>query len=160
MSNAVFIDQLAMNQLAAQAATTPRLRLNRNFHQHNEDACHRLMIAIEPGSYIPPHCHISPTKEESIIILRGKIGVLIFDQDGNVTQQVVMQAGGDNVAVNLPPGTFHTLVGLESGSIFFEAKAGPYAQPTTAERPAWAPLENTNEAPAYLASLQARFTGL
>ncbi|MBB5019736.1 cupin fold WbuC family metalloprotein [Chitinivorax tropicus] len=158
MSPVFFINQDTMSQLSTQAANAPRQRLNQNFHQHSDDACHRLMIAIEPGSYIPPHCHQSPNKEESIIILRGRVGVLIFDTAGQVTQHVVLQAGGDTVAVNLPPGTFHSLVSLEAGSLFFEAKGGPYTPPAEAERASWAPLENTPEAPAYLAYMRSFFS--
>ncbi|MEW9897825.1 WbuC family cupin fold metalloprotein [Chitinivorax sp. PXF-14] len=159
MTPALLIDQDMLNQLSANAAATPRQRLNRNFHTDNDDASHRLIIAIEPGSYIPPHCHMSPSKDETIVVLRGRLGVLIFDAAGNVTQQAVLAAGGDNVAVNLPHGAIHTLIGLEPGSVFFESKAGPYAVPTPDERPAWAPLENSPEAGPYHATLRARFAG-
>jgi hypothetical protein len=57
----------------------------------------------------------------------------------------------------VPAGTFHCLVSLESGSVFFEAKAGPYDPATDRDWPLWAPAEGDAEALLYLARLRALF---
>ena len=46
---------------------------------------------------------------------------------------------------------------LESGSVFLEAKAGPYSPLTLEERAPWAPAEDSEKASAYLADLRALF---
>ena len=157
MNAPIIINRPLLDELSNEARQLPRLRKHRNFHGADSDPCHRLIIAIEPGSYIPPHCHVDRNKDETISIVRGRIGMLFFDAEGSVTQRVLLEAGGETHGVTIPAGMFHSLLALESGSVFLEAKAGPYLPPADKERPAWAPLENTAEAPAYLARMQALF---
>jgi len=68
----------------------------------------------------------------------------------------VLSPGGANVAADVPNGLFHTAVALESGTVFFEAKAGPYLPVSDEEKAPWAPEEGTPQAEAYLALLAAR----
>ena len=157
MNAPIIINRQLLDELSEEARRLPRLRKHRNFHAADNDPCHRLIIAIEPGSYIPPHCHMDRNKDETISIVRGRIGMLFFDTDGKVCSQLLLEAGGETQGVTIPAGMFHSLLALESGSVFLEAKAGPYLPPADNERPAWAPLENTPQAPAYLASMQALF---
>lgn len=152
-----FIDTALLDELSAQARALPRLRVNRNFHREGSDLCHRLLIALEPGSYIPPHCHLDPTKDETLLIVRGRIGALCFDAQGNITQARILEAATGCLGLTIPHGTFHSLVALEPGAVFFEAKAGPYAAPCEAERPSWAPGEQSPEAAGYCAWMRAQF---
>lgn len=154
----LLINQQMLNELVDEARALPRRRKHRNFHPADDAPCHRLIIAIEPGSYIPPHCHAASSKDETITIMQGRIGMVFFDTLGNVNSTTILQAGGETLGVTIPHGMIHSLVSLQSGSVFFEAKAGPYQPPGEAERPTWAPLENTVEAPAYLAQLEALFS--
>lgn len=153
----LLIDNSMLEQLIAEARALPRRRKNLNFHRSNEAASHRLIIAIEPDSYIPPHCHADPSKDETITVLRGSLGLICFDEQGRVTHTATLSANGDALGVTLPHGMLHSLVALESGSVFFESKAGPYAPPAENERVSWAPAENTPEAAAYHARLRALF---
>lgn len=68
-----------------------------------------------------------------------------------------MAAGGPVLGIDIPHGTWHTLVALAAGSVFFEAKAGPYMPLAAAERAAWAPAEGTDEATLQLARYCAEF---
>lgn len=153
-----FIDATLLDDLGLEARTLPRQRVNRNFHPSGDYPCHRLIIALEPGSYIPPHCHAEAAKDETLLVLRGRIGALIFDPEGCVTEARILDSGTGCLGLTIPHGTIHTLVALEQGSVFFEAKAGPYAAPVADERPSWAPLEQAPEAAIYLESLRAHFT--
>ena len=67
----MIIDKNLLDQVSAQAKASPRLRMNFNFHQSLEDKCHRMLNAVEPGTVVPIHRH--PTKDESFVILRGKV---------------------------------------------------------------------------------------
>ncbi|AOX99021.1 WbuC family cupin fold metalloprotein [Jeongeupia sp. USM3] len=157
MTSPQFIDRQLLGELSAEAAQSPRLRKNRNFHASNDDACHRLLNALEPGTYIQPHRHLAVDKEETLIVLCGRIGVLLFDEQGGVTATRELVAGGETVGVNVAPGVFHSLVALAPGTVFFESKAGPYAALTEAERAAWAPAEGESGVAAFLAGMAARF---
>jgi cupin fold WbuC family metalloprotein len=153
------IDQKLLDQLTSEAKESPRRRKNLNFHPGDAFCCHRLLNAMEPDSYIPPHCHLDPLKDESMVMVRGRMGVLVFDSAGNVVRQTIIAVAGDAVAVDIPHGLFHTVVALESGTVFFESKAGPYRPLTDEEKGGWAPAEGTGEALPYLAQLKRLFQG-
>ncbi len=147
------IDNALLDAVSAEAKASPRLRMNRNFHTRESEASHRLLNAIEPGSYVPPHRHLDSTKDESIVILRGALGAVFFDETGVVTGAVRMLPGGSTVGLNIPNGTYHTVFALESGTVFFEAKAGPYLPLTEDEKAPWAPTESGAGAADYLERL-------
>ena len=82
------IDKDFLNEVSEQAKISPRLRMNYNFHQSLEDKCHRFLNAVELGTIVPVHYH--PTKDETFIILRGKVKVSTFNDDGTVIESVVL----------------------------------------------------------------------
>lgn len=157
MTSPSFIDQGLMTELIALAVASPRGRQNHNFHPSNEAPCHRLLNALDIGSYIQPHRHLHPDKDETLIVVRGSLGALCFDAQGRITHQAVIAAGGERIGINTPAGVFHSFVALKPGSVIFEAKAGPYEPVSAAERAAWAPPEQTPEGQAYLAWMRSRF---
>ena len=76
------IDMQLLNLVSVQAKASPRLRMNYNFHQSLEDKCYRMLNALEPGTVVPIHRH--PTKDESFVILRGKVRVRECNNDSRV----------------------------------------------------------------------------
>ena len=80
---------------------------------------------------------------------------LLFDDDGQVNEAVVVAPGGPGVAVEVPAGTWHTIIALEPGSIFFEAKPGPYVALTDKDFAPWAPVDGSVEVSRYLKALRA-----
>ncbi|HVY05057.1 MAG TPA: WbuC family cupin fold metalloprotein [Burkholderiales bacterium] len=151
------IDAQLIESVSAQAAASPRRRKNFNFHERESAPANRLLNAMEPDSYVQPHRHVDPEKDETLFVLRGAMGLVIFDDSGKILRQAVLRAGGDNLGVNLPHGTWHTFVSLEPGSVIFEAKAGPYHPLGPAEKAPWAPAEGDPAAVTYLAGLAELF---
>ena len=151
------IDQALFDKVSAEALRSPRLRKNFNFHGHDSDPSHRLLNAIEPDSYLAPHRHLDPDKDETMIALRGRFGIVLFDNDGAVSQTYVLEAGSSCCGITIPHGIFHTLVSCQSGSILFESKAGPYLPLTAEERAAWAPAEGSDGVAAYANRLRQLF---
>lgn len=151
------ISQHMLRELSLQAQQSPRLRKNLNFHQSNDAACHRLLNALEPGTYVQPHRHLSEDKEETLIVLAGRIGVLIFSEQGQLIEHFVLAPNQAQFGVTIPAGVFHSMVALEPGSVFFEAKAGPYVPISEAEKAPWAPQESQAESEAYLAQMVQPF---
>jgi cupin fold WbuC family metalloprotein len=150
------IDRHLLDEVSREAAASPRRRKNRNFHPSDDFPAHRLLNAIEPDSYIAPHRHLDPAKGETMVVLRGRLGLIIFDDAGRIVRTEVLETGGDLLGVDIPHGTWHTLVALEPGSVFFEAKSGPYVPLGEAERAAWAPAEGTSAATVMLEIYRAR----
>ena len=151
------IDRALLDEVSGEARHSQRRRMNRNFHQSNDYPAHRLLNAVEPDSYIAPHRHLDPAKDETLVVLRGKLGLVIFDDAGNVLSKKLLIAGGECIGVDIPHGTWHTLLSLEAGSVFLEAKAGPYLPPADIERASWAPAENDANTAEYHARLAQLF---
>ena len=93
-----------------------------------------------------------------MVVLRGTLGLVVFDDSGRIVSQHRLRAASACVGVNISHGTWHTVVALEAGTIFFEAKAGPYRALDAHERAAWAPAEGSPESLQYLAQWRALFT--
>lgn len=149
------IDNVLLDQVCAEAAASPRRRKNRNLHPTDDHPAHRLLNAMFPDSYIPPHRHLDPNKDETFIVLRGLLGLVLFDDDGGIVRCVKVGAGGTALGVDIPHGTWHTAVALEPDTVFLEAKAGPYLPFSAAEKAPWAPAENSAEVAPYLAMVKA-----
>lgn len=150
------LDRTLFDSLAAQAAGNPRLRQHHNLHAMDEP-CHRMAVGLQPGTYIAPHRHLSADKAEALLVLKGRLGLLLFDEQGQVLATHVLEAGGECVGVDLAPGEFHALVVLAPDSILFESKAGPYRALGEGERADWAPQEGAAQVPGYLAWLRGHF---
>ena len=122
----MIITQQLLDDLTRLAQSSLRLRMNYNFHQSLEDKCHRMLNAIEPGSNIPIHRH--PTKDESFVVLRGKVRSTTYNDDGSVLDSVVLSQEDGLYGVDIPKGVWHKLESLESGSVVFECKEGPFVE--------------------------------
>ena len=157
MNEPTIIGPALLDQMWRQARESRRKRKSFNFHLRESDPANRLLNAVEPESYVRPHQHMDPAKDETIIVVRGSFGVVFFDERGAVTMSLVIRAGGETMGVNIPHGIYHTLVALDSGSVFFEAKAGPYVAISMAEFAAWAPAEGDLGSLAYLEKLRGLF---
>jgi cupin fold WbuC family metalloprotein len=151
------VDAALLDAVTGEARALPRRRKNRNLHASESEPSHRLLNAVEPESYIPPHRHLDPNKDETFVVLRGRFGLVIFDEAGGIAGTYTLEAAGACVAADIQHGTYHTLLALAPGSVFLEAKGGPYAPLVDAERAAWAPAEGSPETSAYLARLRRLF---
>ena len=120
------IDDSLLNEVSAKAKESPRLRMNYNFHQSLDDLCHRFLNAVEPGTEVPIHKH--PTKDESFVLLRGKVKVSTYNDDGSVKESCVLCVEEGRYGVDIPKGVWHSLESLESGSVIFECKEGPFVE--------------------------------
>ena len=118
------IDNNLIDSVVAQAQESPLLRMNYNFHESLDDKCHRLLNALEPGTVVPVHRH--PTKDESFVILRGKVRVSIYNDSGQVTESVVLSPADGKYGVDIAKNVWHGVECLESGSVIFEVKEGPF----------------------------------
>ena len=114
------ITQAILDDLTEQAKASPRLRMNYNFHQSLDDKCHRMVNAVEPGTVVPIHRH--PTKDESFVILRGKVRVTTHNDDGSIIEDVVLSQERGNDGVDIPKYVWHKLESLEENSVIFECK--------------------------------------
>jgi len=135
------IDSTVLDALTKQARESPRKRAHFNLHPELNDPVQRLCVAIEPDTYIRPHRHMDPVTNELFLMLRGSAVLLFFDDYGRVVELITLSSQGPVMAAEIPAGTWHTMASLETGSVFFEVKQGPYAPPATKNVASWAPAE-------------------
>ena len=114
-----------LNKLTSEAKATPRLRMNYNLHETFEDSVQRMFNALEPGTEIPIARH--PYSSETLIMLKGKLRVLIYDDNKNIIEDVVIAPNTENIGYHITKGTWHKVESLESGTVCFETREGPYA---------------------------------
>ena len=117
--NTELIDTISTN-----AKVNPRLRMNFNIHKSLEDSVHKLLNAMEPGTVIPIHRH--KLSEECCVILRGRILLKFYNDDGGLRESIELDSTKGNYAVNIDAGEWHSLEVLESNTVIFEVKEGPY----------------------------------
>ncbi len=120
------IDTILLDKVSEQAKASPRLRMNYNFHQSLDEKCHRFLNAVEPGTEVPIHKH--PTKDETFVILRGKVRVTTHNDDGSIIEDNVLCPEEGMYGVNIPKGVWHTIEALAPNSVIFECKEGPFVE--------------------------------
>ena len=118
------INEELLNEVTRQAQESPRLRMNYNLHDSLDAKAQRLLNALEPGTLLPIHRH--PHTAETYLLLRGKINVLYYNDQKELMETVVLEPGSGNYGIHIPKNQWHTLEVLESGSVIFEVKDGPY----------------------------------
>ncbi|MGE8177407.1 WbuC family cupin fold metalloprotein [Pseudomonas fluorescens] len=156
MTTPSFLDQTLFTELTEKAAANPRGRQHHNFHQM-EEPCHRMAVGLQPSTYVPPHRHLSDDKAETLLVLKGRLGVLVFNDAGQVIDKRILECGGGTLGIDLPAGVYHGLVVLEADSVMFECKAGPYRPVGEGEHAHWAPREGEPGVAEYQAWMRAQF---
>ena len=119
------ITQAILDDLTAKAKESPRLRMNLDLRDTDEDTSQRMLNAIEPGSPLPIHRHQNTS--ETVICLRGRLVEEFYDDlERTCTDRIELSPNGPVVALNIPAGQWHTVHALESGTVILEMKNGKY----------------------------------
>ncbi len=141
------LDTSLLCGLSAQAAGVARRRKNYNLHSSAADPIQRMLNAFEPTTYIRPHRHGG--KWELFVIVSGRAAVVIFDDSGRVQERADLDAAGGTRIVEIPEGTWHTVVSLAPQTVMFEVKAGPYVPTLPSDFALWAPAEDDPAAAVF-----------
>ena len=120
----MIISQQILDELSAKAKENPRLRQSLDLRNSPEDLSQRMLNALEPGTIMPIHRHNGST--ETVVVIRGKIEWIFYDENGVETERVVLDADGETRMLNVEKDRWHSLECLESGSVLYESKDGPY----------------------------------
>lgn len=119
------ITQGLLDTLTEQAKASPRLRMNYDLRNSSEDQSQRMLNAIEPGTIMPIHRH--KHSSETIVCLRGRFVIELYDEQERIcTDRIELSPNGAVVAINIPLGQWHSLQSLETGTVLFESKDGPW----------------------------------
>ena len=117
------IDNRLLEELLRKAGESPRLRMNFDLRNSPEDNSQRMLNALLPGTQLPIHRHCNTS--ETVVILKGRMREIFYDDDGSVTDSFLLTPNGGCMGLNIPRGQWHTVEVLEP-SVILESKDGAY----------------------------------
>lgn len=120
----MIIENKILDELTAKAKANPRLRQAMDLRNCPEDLSQRMLNALEPGTIMPIHRHHGSS--ETVVIIRGKIRWIFYDESGNETERVVLDADGWPRMLNVEKDRWHSLECLTNGAVLYESKDGLY----------------------------------
>lgn len=89
----MIIDDKILDNLTEQAKANSRLRMALDLRNTPDDQSQRMLNALEPGTVMPIHRHRASS--ETVVVIRGKIRWIFYDEKGVETERVVLDADGD-----------------------------------------------------------------
>lgn len=126
------ITQALLDKLTEEAKASPRLRMNYDLRNSENNQSQRMLNAFEPGSPLPIHRHRHSS--ETVVCLRGRLVEEYYDELERIcTESIELSPNGPVVAINIPAGQWHTVRVLESGTCIMEMKNGAYEPLTDAD---------------------------
>lgn len=114
-----------IDKLFVEAKENPRLRQNLDLRTSAEDGSQRMLNALLPGTVVPIHRH--PNSTENVFLLCGKLVEVIYDEDGNEKERILLDPAAGSYGCVVPQGAWHTVEVLEP-SVIYEAKDGKYGE--------------------------------
>jgi len=152
-ADVVMIGNDLIQKAVDSSRNSPRKRITLPLHKSHSDNLHRMLNALQPGSYIQPHRHLYPPKAESIIVIRGAIICVEFSDSGEIMHRYRLSSESPHIGIDIEPGIYHTFFAIEEDTVIFEVKPGPYEQSSDKDFAFWAPAEGSQGAADYLRNL-------
>ncbi|MCF8367775.1 MAG: WbuC family cupin fold metalloprotein [Bacteroidales bacterium] len=144
------INSELIREMISKARASNRKRVNYNFHTEMSDTLQRMLNAMQPGTYLQPHKHQNPDKREVFIVLTGKFVVVQFDENGAVTDHMILDTSKNQFAAEMDARVYHTIICLAPNSVIYELKDGPYDPSDDKNFAPWAPSEGDEGCSQYL----------
>lgn len=120
----MLISTAVLDELTNKAKVSPRLRMNLDLRNTSADQSQRMLNALEPGTVMPIHRHRNSS--ETVVVLRGKVKWLYYNDKGEIIETYLVTSGSDLVGLSVPKGQWHSLESLESGTVILETKDGAW----------------------------------
>ena len=118
------IDKKLLDGICNDAKQNARLRMNYNLHESLDQPVQRMLNALEPGTDLPIHRHTHT--DETYLMMRGSLLLKLYNNDGQLLESIELNAAKGNYGVSVSAGEWHTVEVLESDTVIFELKEGPY----------------------------------
>ena len=118
------LDKKLFEEIAAQASLSPRLRMNFDLRDSEDEGCQRMLNVLLPGTKTPIHRHQDTS--EVVLCIYGSAIERIYDDEGNVIENVTMIAGGNTSGVVVEKGRFHSLEATNEMGVVCSMKSGNY----------------------------------
>lgn len=138
------------------AFSSPIKRARICLHHDIDNPLHEMIITAMKEGYVRPHRHIN--KSESFHMIEGEMDVVIFDEDGSITDIIEMGEYNSKKKFyyRLPTDEYHTVVVKSDYAIFHEVTNGPFNREETDFAP-WSPEEKDKNGVAEFSEKVNRF---
>lgn len=111
-------------------------------HNNDNSTLQEMIMVFDRANVILPAYH--PDKDESILVIRGSVVIIIFDELGGIKKRIQLEAWGITSSnpcfFRIRRGVIHTLLVSSDYAILKETTTGPF-QSTSSIVPIWA-LDN------------------
>lgn len=145
----------AMAEGLGASRESPRRRIVLPIHRKQDDLVQRLLNFLQPGTYIRPHHHPREHASETLFVIAGAIGFVVFDEKGTIDRAIRLDAGG---LIDIEARVWHGVIALAEDTVILEIKRGPYNEEDKVFAE-WAPPEGSKGAAGYLTTLSRWFEG-
>jgi cupin fold WbuC family metalloprotein len=154
----VTVSARTLAALTVASASNERRRTIYPVQRSETDPVQRLINVLQADSYIRPHMHPEVGASETIIVLKGSILFLQFDDIGTILSHTTISSTDTIPLVDIEQRVWHTFIPLEDNTIVFECKKGPYDPEKDKVFAFWAPSEdNTLEQLQWIQSQKNKF---
>ncbi len=137
----IFLNRDDVNEIKIQAAANERKRIRINMHHFMDSNIHEMIIVHYKDNYVRPHMH--PNKTESFHIIEGELTVVLFDDNGNITNKIEMgsYSSGKSFCYRSIEKQWHTVIPRTDIVVFHETTDGPFSLDGTIQA-SWAPADS------------------
>ena len=118
------LDKHLFDSVAKLAAESPRLRMNYDLRDSEDEDGQRMLNVLLPGTKSAIHRHTDTS--EVVVCIYGRAIERFYDDEGNETEMVMMTAGSDCPGVVVEQGRYHSLKATNEVGVIFEAEAHRY----------------------------------
>lgn len=128
--------------LVEAALQSPRRRARVCAHRHPDDLLHEMIVVLTPDSYLIPEKHV--VKVESYHIIKGVADVVLFDDQGEITEVIEIgdyESGRAFYFRVRRSDFYHSVIVRSRIFVYRESATGPFNRADTVIAP-WAPAES------------------
>ena len=133
-----------------------RKRMILPLHRTQDAEVQRMLNFFQMGTYVRPHRHSGKGAIETICVLRGALGFVVFDEGGEILESHLLDEGGMGI-LDIEPNIWHGMVALEPDTVILEIKRGPYSAMDDKDFAPWAPEEGDPAAVDVLDRIESSF---
>lgn len=121
------LDKQLFNEIAKKAAESPRLRMNYDLRNDENEQSQRMLNVLLLGTKSPIHRHLETS--ETAVCLEGTCIERYYDNEGNETDCFTLSTESDLIGIQIPAGQFHSIevpAEWKEKSVILESKAGKF----------------------------------
>lgn len=136
-----FVTQKFVDKLIQKAINHSKKKYRYCLHQQTNSTLHEMLLVTTREDAKYPDKHIETT--ESNIVLRGKLLVILFGEEGEIQKAFILEPEG-LFYYRCRKNQFHMTIPLTEVAVYIEIKEGPFTENSNTF-PLWAPDRNNED---------------